>query len=60
MRTDEPLGLPPGSVRAIIALALTGVAGWLMVTNTPVPENLWIANFSAWSLYFGSRIGAES
>ena len=36
-RNDTPLWLPPGSVRAVLALAVTGAYLVSLFTNTPQP-----------------------
>lgn len=52
---SQPLGLPRGSIRAIIALAFTGAIIAMFVTGTPMNE----AVLASWGLivgnYFGSR-----
>jgi hypothetical protein len=40
MNRDLPLGLPQGSVRSIIALALTGTVCALWLMGRPVPVEL--------------------
>ena len=61
---NEPLGMPRGSVRAIITLiALLGyalAAAYSMVKAAPVPEGLTSIAMTVIAFYFGSRSGAES
>lgn len=40
LNKTEPLGLPTGSVRAIITLVFTGVTAFLFATQQPVPDGL--------------------
>lgn len=54
MRTEQPLGLPQGSVRAVLALALTVAA--IVASFVPVlpQEFLWPAALTVNAFYFGS------
>ncbi|KKL44649.1 hypothetical protein LCGC14_2363570 [marine sediment metagenome] len=42
-------------VRAMIALALTGVVAYLFLTGGAVPDDLMKAWFAATAFYFGTR-----
>ena len=53
MNFEEPLGLPKGSVRAILALML--VAAFIFVEN----ENISDATLIVLGFYFGSRQKGE-
>ena len=53
--TGEPFGLPTGTVRGILALALTGSTIYLFVTGQPVPDPLLAINALVVGNYFGSR-----
>jgi hypothetical protein len=55
MNPNEPFGLPNGTVRGIIALAITGVSLYLFATAQPVPEALLAVNGLVIGNYFGSR-----
>jgi len=52
---DEPLFLPKGSVRAIVALGLTGGAIYGLVTGNAVPEWYIAAVGSVTGYYFATR-----
>ena len=58
--TDLPLGLPDGSVRSILALALTTCTIYLWVTGAPVPAELLAVNSLVVGNYFGFRGGAQT
>jgi hypothetical protein len=53
--TEEPLWLPKGSVRAIVALGLTGGAIYSLVTGSSVPEWYIAAVGSVIGYYFATR-----
>ena len=53
--TEEPLWLPKGSVRAIVALGLTGGAIYSLVTGNNVPEWYITAVGSVIGYYFATR-----
>lgn len=55
MNYDEPFGLPRGTVRGVIALAVTGVTLFLFATGASVPEALIAVNGLIVGNYFGSR-----
>jgi len=42
MVQNNPLGLPPGSVRAIIAIGAVAITGYMMAKNIKIPT-FWIA-----------------
>ena len=55
LNMSEPLGLPHGTVRAVIALAFTFVSLYLFATGQAVPESLLAVNTLIIGNYFGSR-----
>lgn len=58
--TAEPLYLPRGSVRAMVALALSGT-GWIMVaTDQALPAGLLSLTLTVIGFYFGLRAKSES
>lgn len=57
LRSNEPLGLPQGSVRAVMTLLLLGTVCVLCVLRQPVPEILQEAFLLAMGMYFTSRGG---
>lgn len=63
MNKNEPLGLPRGSVRAILALLLVAslivFTGVSMVTGAAAPEALWGLGGMVVGYYFAKR-GDES
>lgn len=59
-QASEPLGLPRGSVRAMVALALSGSVWGLMLAGKPVPQHLLGLLLAVLSYYFGSRRAPQS
>ena len=59
MDPKQPLGLPPGSVRSLLALMLTGAAIWTVVAGAAVPE--WYIGLVGLAIgeYFGRRGSSE-
>lgn len=55
MALSRPLGLPPGSVRAIVALTVVGVFVWLTWHGKPVGTLLSEAMLIVLAHYFASR-----
>lgn len=58
MNPNEALGLPKGSVRAIIAMMLIGTVCTLAIRALPVPPELAGLASGAVGFYFGQKIGA--
>ena len=54
----EPLGLPKGSIRAVIALSLAGVSWYLAVRGRDVPAALLSLLLTVLGFYFGFRTKA--
>lgn len=54
MRSDQPLWLPQGSVRAILAIVLTGAAIVASFVEALPKEFLWPAALTVNAFYFGS------
>ena len=50
-----PLGIPPGSVRALMALFVVFVTCWLMVRGEDVPPAVSEALFTVLAYYFATR-----
>jgi hypothetical protein len=55
MNSNEPFGLPNGTVRGVIALAITAVSLYLFATAQAVPEALLAVNGLVIGNYFGAR-----
>lgn len=57
---NEPLGLPRGSVRALITLLLLLTVCTAVLTNVSLP--LWMGDITlgAVAYYLGSRVGANT
>jgi hypothetical protein len=53
----EPLNLPHGSVRALLAVVLTGTCAFLWATGQPVPAELLVTASGVIGFYFASRQG---
>jgi len=51
-----PLFLPPGSIRAILALGVTFTVCYSYLTIGQIPTGLSELAFLAWGIYFGQRI----
>jgi len=58
MNQIEPFGLPQGSVRGILTLAITGVTLFMWATGVVVPDALLGINALVIGNYFGYRGGA--
>lgn len=54
MNKVEALGLPPGSVRAILALVLLGILVYCTIARVPVSETVGTLTGTAIGFYFGS------
>lgn len=54
----QPLGLPEGSVRAILAIGLTAAAIFATFTGAAGTEYLWPASISVNAFYFGQKKAA--
>ena len=52
---QNPLGMPQGSVRAIITLALLIMTGTMLSLGTEIPDWLSVLAVSSVSFYFGTR-----
>jgi len=59
MNSTEPFGLPPGTVRGILALAFTAVSLYLFATAQAVPEALLAVNTLIVGNYFGVRSATD-
>lgn len=55
MDPKQPLWLPRGSIRAILALAVVGTALAMFLLNREVPESLAVLGGSIVGYYFASR-----
>ena len=51
----RPLGLPEGSVRAILALGFTGVTLYMWLDGATVTEAQLALNSTLFGYYFGAR-----
>ena len=58
MNASEPLGLPNGSIRAILTLGITGVTLYLFAIGQSVPVDLLVVNTLVVGNYFGLRSDA--
>lgn len=54
----NPLWLPAGSIRSILALALLGVTCYLFVAGQSVPPALLVLDGAVFSMYFAVRAAA--
>lgn len=54
-KLSGPLGLPIGSVRAILVLTLVTIAGIFLYTKGSIPEFLSALVIMAVTFYFGTR-----
>jgi len=52
---NQPLWLPPGSIRAVMALSLTGALIYLLVSQAPVPDWLTPVITALIGFYFAGR-----
>jgi hypothetical protein len=52
---EEPLGLPKGSIRALLALGSVGSAIWFIATNIDVPEWYYAGIAVIVAFYFVSK-----
>ena len=52
---EKPLNLPPGSVRAILAIAIVLGILLLSLLNKSIPDQLWTAGAMIIGFYFGTR-----
>jgi len=56
-KTSQPLGLPPGSVRAVIALLLCGTLWFQVLTGSAIEDILVESALLVVGFYFGVRSG---
>lgn len=54
----EPLGLPRGSIRAVLALAVFGTAMVMLLKEQPLERDLWLVTTAVLGYYYASRDGA--
>lgn len=59
MNQSEPFGLPQGSIRGLLTLAITGVTLFMWATGAVVPEALLGINALVIGNYFGYRGNAS-
>ena len=52
---NRPLWMPPGSVRAIMALGIWGIIGWMLFVRIPVPDWLYAIAGTTTAFYFGTK-----
>lgn len=57
--SSEPLGLPPGSIRALLAMAVVGTGLALACVRGAVPEELRELVLAVIVFYFTTRNGKE-
>lgn len=60
LQKDQPLGLPPGSVRAIMALALIVTTLVLFVKDGAAPTELLTLDGAVAGVYFGAKLAKPS
>ena len=58
LNPDQPLGLPEGSVRALLALGLVGVACYLAIVGTVSADAFLTLAAMAAAFYFGKAAPA--
>ncbi len=59
MNNDKPLGLPKGSVRALLALGIAFSAIYVYITKDAIPEGLITLAGAVIAFYFGTKSGSE-
>ena len=57
MNNSKPLGLPTGSIRAIIALMVTVSTLMMVGLGVDIPDGLWAGFGAAIGFYFGQKVG---
>lgn len=60
LQKDQPLGLPPGSVRAIMALSLIVTTLVLFVKDGAVPAELLTLDAAVAGVYYGAKLAKPS
>lgn len=53
---SKPLGLPPGSIRAILALSLTAATLTMAGIGIDVSQGQWTVFAGAVAFYFGQKV----
>jgi hypothetical protein len=55
MNYELPLGLPKGSIRALIALSIVGIAGYSFIVGNINPEQFLTMTSVITGFYFATR-----
>lgn len=53
--TDKPLGLPTGSIRAVIAMSVIGTACYMVIMIYTIPDFFTNLIYATFGYYFGAR-----
>lgn len=56
---NESLGLPAGSVRAILTMMITFGYMYMTVRGIPIPQEYLNVTYGAWGLYLVPRVTGE-
>lgn len=58
----HPLGLPEGSVRAVLALSIFGTVLYLLLRNREIEQGLWMLTYTILGYYYTMRksVGADT
>jgi len=52
---QEPMALPKGTIRAILALAVTFTCCYIWITKGEVPDQLYQGTMVIWGFYFAQK-----
>ena len=52
---QQPLGLPKGTIRALIALIVTVSACYVWITKGELPDQLYQGTMVVWGFYFAQK-----
>jgi len=57
---NQPLGMPKGSVRALIALAVVSTVMYLVTFQVNIPDQFWTIAIAVIAFYFGTRTNTNA
>jgi len=52
---QDPLGLPPGTVRAVLAITVTVTLCYVWITKGEAPAQLYQGGMIIWGFYFAQK-----
>ncbi len=55
LNVNEALGLPAGSIRAILTISIVWTFCYLVLTGKPIPDNFDLLTGSVIAFYFGNK-----